>query len=189
MKPKIDRAQLEPEAAELHRQGMSLRRVTRELRARYGDGARGRSTYQEWAKQGPDLWTRSKTTATHSPEEQHSGEEASLPGDPQDVDISVAADIARLRHVRRRIDALLDRAEALSAAEGNELKILLKVEEDLQRRTDPERMLDWLERFVRWAAEKVEPQDRECIAAVARSFGEHVFGAIEAAAPPGGPSI
>lgn len=186
MNSKIDREQLEPEAAALYRQGMGFKRLERELNTRYGERARARSTYQRWAKERPDLWRPSAGEPAQSSEELQRAQADSPRPEPGETDVSVAAEITRLRHVRGRVDALLDRAETLASGEANELKILFKVEEDLQRRVDPDRMLDWLERFIRWAAENAEPQDRERIAAAARGFAENVFGVIHAAAQPRG---
>ena len=160
----MDRKTLEPQAIALYKQGKTFPQIEAELRKQHGPDAYKAATYRAWAKTNPE-WKR-PAPCTPNPD----------PGD-----ISVDADIERLRMLRRRIRAIFDQAEAIDNAQANELKLLTKLEEDLARKIDPDGLLDWTERFLNYTAEQANRDAADRVAAAVERFAEHVFGLIKAA--------
>ena len=160
----MERKTLEPQAIALYKQGKTFPQIEAQLRKQHGPAAFKAATYRAWAKTNPE-WRRS----------------APCTPNPDPGDISVDADIARLRQLRRRTRAILDQVEAIDNAEANELKLLTKLEEDLAHKIDPDGLLDWTERFLNYTAEQANRDDADRVAAAAEKFAEHVFGLIKAA--------
>jgi len=158
--------QIEQAAIELYAQGTSWQGMHRELRERFGAACPSRRTLARWREANP-AWDAARETT--------------LAADAAD-DLSVAAEIARLRRCRARINGLLGQASSLSPAEVGELKTLLQVESAIEARVDPDRMLDWLERFLSWCADDPDRGAVERIAAQAHAFAEATFGEIDLAA-------
>lgn len=161
--------EIKTQAAALYAQGLDFPAIAKRIDQEQGFRVRIPATYRKWANANPELWQR--------PTRQKPAADAE--------DISVRAEIARYRNVRGRVNGLLDQQETLTSAEVNELKTLLRVEEDLQGKIDPDRLLDWLERFMRWVADTASDDDCARVVELCQRFAEAVFGVIDAAVVPG----
>ena len=164
MTTRLPRDKLEPAAIELYAKGYDFDEIAARQRRIYGSGARCARTYMNWRSEN-DAWDRARGKHARNTM----------------TDVTVKGDLDRLRRARERADRLLNQEDELSSAQSSELKLMMSVAESLQKKIDPDGVLQWLEQFMQWVRENASPEDLRRVAELGRQFGENVFDLIDEA--------
>jgi len=158
----VDRKTHEAKARDLFAQGLNWNQIVRELTRQLGKDAKTSKTYRTWYAANQAEWDAARDALAVV----------------NDGELSVEADLARLRNVRRRSNQLAAK-DTLSPAEVGEAKLLLQFEEKLEKRLDPDQLLIWFERFAPFAADDPDPKLAERMIAKADDFVKKQFALVK----------